>query len=146
MAVRIAVALGALGNLLAILVLPWARYGSIDIPLHRFPGWFLHVAAVVVLYGAALWALLRPSARRNLAVGTVAGVVAAGAAVVIATRYDDASSFFDDIVPAVMPRLGSGGPVAILSVLVSLAALAVLAARTRGTSTPTTNDRSGVPA
>jgi hypothetical protein len=146
-AIRIAVIVGALGNLLAALVLPWARYGSIDIPLHRFPGWFPHVAAVIVLYGAALWALLWPPTRQPLplAVSGAAGLVAAGSAATIAIRYDDASSLFDRIVPAVVPTLGSGGPVAILSVIVTLAALAVLAARTRGTPTRT-NGRPGVPA
>ncbi|MEU5551999.1 hypothetical protein ABZ738_19710 [Micromonospora sp. NPDC047793] len=143
-AIRIAVIVGALGNLLAVLVLPWAGYGSIDIPLHRFPGWFVHLAAVIVLYGAALGALLRPPARRPLAVSAAAGLVAAGSAVAIAIRYDDASSFFDGTVPAVMPALGSGGPVAVLAVLVSVTALAVLAARTRGTPTRTIG-RPGVP-
>ncbi|WP_434739307.1 hypothetical protein [Micromonospora sp. SH-82] len=139
MAVRITIVVGALGSLAAVLWLPWATYGSIDIPLHRFPGWTFHVAAVTVLYGAALWALLRPPARRALplAVCGVAGLVAAGSAVTIASRYDDPTSLFDGIFPAILPVLGSGGPVAVLSVLVSLAALAVLTARTSDTPTRT---------
>ncbi|MDG4795965.1 hypothetical protein [Micromonospora sp. WMMD1082] len=118
-----AVAAGAAGNLLAIVLLPWANYGALEMRLDRFPGWLWHVAAVAVLYAAAAWALLSPPARRRvpIVISALAGLAAAGTAVALATRYDDASLFFDWIVPAIRPVLGTGPVLAVLSVLVCLA-------------------------
>lgn len=120
------IAVGAAGNLLAIVSLPWSAYGAIEMRLDRFPGWRWHVAAVAALYVAAVWALLAPAARRRLPIATsaVAGLAAAGSAIALATRYDDSSLFFDTFVPAIKPLIGTGPVLAVLCVLVCLASVA----------------------
>ncbi|GIJ80703.1 hypothetical protein SAMN05443287_10342 [Micromonospora phaseoli] len=132
------VAAGAAGNLLAIGALPWANYGALEQPLDRFPGWFWHVAAVAVLYTVAGWTLLSPPARRRapIVISGLAGLAAAGSAVALAVRYDDASLFFDTFVPAVNPVLGTGAVLAVLSVLVCLAAVGSCWPRSSGAPAP----------
>ncbi|RIV36612.1 hypothetical protein [Micromonospora radicis] len=120
-----AVLVAAAGNLLAIVLLPWAHYGALTMGLDRFPGWPWHATAVAVLYAAALWALLAAPQRRRpvIVLSALAGLAAAGSAVALALRYDEASLFFDRYVPAVIPAHGTGAPVAVLSVLVCLTAV-----------------------
>lgn len=118
---------------LAAMALPWALYGDISIRLNRLSGWGFYVAAAVALNLVVGWSLLRrPEDRRlPLLAGVATCAAAIGAAVTVMLRYDDGGAIFDGLVPLVVPMLGLGGPVAIVAVLVSGAALVV-----RTTSAP----------
>lgn len=116
--------LAALLSLLSMLVVPWAWYGDIDIPLYRLPNWGAQVGSVAVLYAALVWTALTSAERRAipLTVAVCAGAAAIGTTVLVARGYDDASALFHDVVPAVFPRLGPGPFVAVVAVLVGLGA------------------------
>lgn len=103
---------------LAIFV-PWASYGDIDVKLHRFPAWYVYVAAALVMHGCVP---LRSVAGR--VVGAIACVVAAVTTVVLFTLHDNASALFDGPVPAVAPRPGLGALFALAGVLLNAALLA----------------------
>jgi hypothetical protein len=125
--------LAALGSLASVLVVPWAWYGDIDVPLHRLPVWGVHLAAVLVVYAAVLGTLLVPVRHRGLALAGAVGasVAGAGTAVLVASGYDDASALFGETVPAVLPRLGPGPFLAVLAVLVGLGAAVLFVIRER---------------
>lgn len=126
-----ATGLAALASLLAVVVLPWAWYGDIDIPLHRLPSWGVHLATVLVLYAAIGWTLLASAGRRALPaiVAVGAGTAAVGTAVLVALGYDEAAALFEDPVPAVLPGLGPGLFVGVLAVLLGLSAVVASSAR-----------------
>ncbi|RKR85792.1 hypothetical protein BDK92_0001 [Micromonospora pisi] len=135
--VPLGAATGVAGSLLSVVV-PWAMYGSFDIPLTRFPGWQVYAASVLALHSCVTWALLVPAGRRSvlpLVVGAASGFVAAGSAMALAFRYDDGSALFPGVVPAVWPTPGPGPAVALLAI--ALAIGAVLASRHRSGPTRT---------
>jgi hypothetical protein len=120
---------GAVGAVAAIFLLPWAHYGQLDVALHRFPLWGLYATAAAALnIAAALNAtvgrvLLNNGARRWLRIAGVGlGTVAAGAAVLVMTSYQDGTALIGPVVPLVLPTLGLGGPVALIAALCSTAA------------------------
>ncbi|MEH1129274.1 hypothetical protein [Micromonospora sp. CPCC 206061] len=132
---------GAVGAVAAIFLLPWAHYGQFEVALLRFPLWGLYVAAAAALnMAAALNAtvghmLLNSGARRWLRISGVGlGAVAAGAAVLVMTYYQDGTTLIGPAVPLVFPTLGLGGPVALIAALCSTAA--TIAAPRRSTRAP----------
>ncbi|MFI6760962.1 hypothetical protein ACIBF5_17685 [Micromonospora sp. NPDC050417] len=131
-------ATGVAGSALSVAVLPWAVYGRFDIHLTRFPGWQFYVVSVLALHGCVAWALFVPAGRRSvvpLVVGAASAFVAAGSAMVLAFRYDDASALFPGVVPMVLPMPGPGPVAALLGIVAGIGA--VLASRDR-TASPRT--------
>jgi hypothetical protein len=118
----IAGGLGAAGAVIATFLLPWVHYGQIDFGLLRFPGWGYYVITAAVLNVLTGWALMGAASIVRYA-GIVMGLVTAAAAYITTMRYDETGAFFDDVVPLVMPSIGSGGPVAIAAAFLSAAAL-----------------------
>lgn len=113
-------------SLLSVLLLPWAWYGNIAIPLHDLPNWGAHLGIVLAFYAALVWSLLAPAGRRTW---PLIGVVCAGAAALATTvfvtlGYDNSSALFPGVVPMVNPRLGSAPFVAALAILLGLGATA----------------------
>jgi hypothetical protein len=129
---RAAAAVGALGALSAIVALPWAQYGGIGIGLSRFPGWGVYLTTAIVLNLVAGWAVGGGPGGRALLLltGYTLGVATIMAALAVILRYRDATALFGPVVPAVIPVIGAGGPVAVLSALASGAAT-ITAARDR---------------
>lgn len=118
--VYVGAALGALLSLYSIAVLDWAHYGDTGFGLTSFPGWPVHAAAVLAFYLSEAWILFGPARHRRPAlIGLiVAGVAAAGSAIVLGTHYDNATDLFDsDFIPLVMPFPGLGPFVAVLGIL-----------------------------
>ncbi|WP_433309310.1 hypothetical protein ACQP0U_20295 [Micromonospora sp. CA-269861] len=128
-----AAVVGAAGSLLSIVAVPWASYGDITVPLTRFPGWGGYVGSVVALHACVAWAVLARTARQALTLAVIAALslVAVGSAIVVTLAYDDASALFRGAVPAVVPRPGLGGLVAVLAILISVGAVAVSVAGRR---------------
>lgn len=124
----------AVGTAAAIAVLPWAYYGSIEMPIFRFPGWGWYVAAAVVFHATVLWRLMAPARRLGLVAGVVAGLLTIASAVVVASEYDEPSNFFDGIYPAVGPAVGPGAHIAVISAVVGI--IGVVSARPTPASTP----------
>lgn len=118
---------GAAGSLLSAIALPWAHYGDITVPLTRFPGWGGHVGSVLALHACVAWAVLSRAARPALTLAATAALslVAVGSTLLLALTYDESSALFDGVVPAVMPRPGLGGMVAVVAILISTGAAAV---------------------
>ncbi|MGC5031047.1 hypothetical protein [Micromonospora sp. DT229] len=139
-----AIAFGVVGvaacvSVLSVLVIPWGWYGTISISAWRLPYWGLHLVAVAVAYACALWTLLTSPKRISaLVLAAAAGVLVVGATVFVALGYNNASALFDEWIPMVNPRLGSGPFVA------ALAALAALAAGALGAGKRPQNDRSAI--
>jgi hypothetical protein len=99
--------------------LPWAHYGGIDVALHRFPAWYIYVAAALVMHGCSA---LRPLAWR--VAGGIASLVAGLMVVLLWLRYDDATVLFDSpVIPAVVPRPGLGPLFALAGVVLSVVLL-----------------------
>ncbi|WP_326553150.1 hypothetical protein [Micromonospora sp. NBC_01813] len=120
----------------AALWLPWARYGGIDVRLASFPSWvwYLGVAVVVQLVViAAVSVEGRPGAAGYRLAARITGLVGVFGAIVTAlvvmAQYDNAAALFGAAVPAVHPRPGPGGPVAIVAALFNGGALMLLAPR-----------------
>jgi len=123
----IAIGAGAAGTAAAILVLPSARYGDLDVPLHRFSGWGWYLAAAIGLHLVAGWSVVGRGRHRGLLIsgGVALAASTVGAIVALMLRYDDATALLGPIVPMVMPELGPGGLVGLVSTLASSAPLAV---------------------
>ncbi|WP_444951143.1 hypothetical protein [Micromonospora ureilytica] len=134
---------GAAGSLVSIVALPWAHYGDITVPLTRFPGWGGYVGSVVALHACVAWAVLTRTARQALTLAAIAALslVAVGSAILLTLAYDDASALFSGAVPAVVPRPGLGGIVAVLAILISAGAAAVSGAGHRAMAVAPTNAR-----
>jgi hypothetical protein len=122
-----AAVVGAAGSLLSATALPWAHYGDITVPLTRFPGWGGYVGSVLPLHACVAWAVLGRTARPALSLAAAAALsaVAVGSTLLLALTYDEASALFNGAIPAVMPRPGLGGIVAVVAILVSTGAAAV---------------------
>lgn len=125
---RAATTLAVLLSLLSMLVLPWAWYGDVDIPLHRLPNWETHLGSVAVLYAAVVWTMLTPTGRRLLPLSVTVSATAAAAAtaVFVALGYDNASALFTGVVPLARPTPGPGSVVAVAAALLGLGAAAIL--------------------
>ncbi|MDI6099820.1 hypothetical protein QLQ12_14555 [Actinoplanes sp. NEAU-A12] len=112
------------------LVLPWAHYGGITFSVLSIPGWPVYVAAQSAAAGCAVIHLsgsMRAARPGLLAV--LSALVAAGVTGWLISRYNDASLFFDAVVPMVRPRPGLGGAVGLLGALAAGAVAAVPARR-----------------
>ncbi|WUR59894.1 hypothetical protein OHS32_00240 [Micromonospora chokoriensis] len=122
-----AAVVGAVGSLFSAIALPWAHYGDITVPLTRFPGWGGYVGSVLALHACVAWAVLSRAARPALTLAATAALslVAVGSTLLLALTYDEASALFDGAVPAVMPRPGLGGMVAVVAILISTGVAAV---------------------
>ncbi|MDG4835746.1 hypothetical protein O7631_04365 [Micromonospora sp. WMMD967] len=118
---------GAVGSLLSAVALPWAHYGDITVPLTRFPGWGGYAGSVLALHACVAWAVLGRTARPALPLAATAtlSAVAVGSTLLLVLSYDEASALFDGAIPAVMPRPGLGGIVAVVAILVGAGAAAV---------------------
>ncbi|MFD1151225.1 hypothetical protein [Saccharothrix hoggarensis] len=104
-------------TVLAVLV-PWARYGDVDVELSRLPWWWAYLGAAVLTHGSAL-----VPARAAAPVSGLFALVTVAAAVVVATGYDHAAVLFDHVVPTVGPRPGLGVAFAVASVVAQVVGL-----------------------
>lgn len=102
-------------TVLAVLV-PWARYGDIDVELSRLPWWWVYPGAAVVLHGLAL-------VRVPFRFAVVVACAVVVAAVFVASGYGDASAVFGDVVPAVFARFGYGVVFAVAAVAAQVVGL-----------------------
>jgi len=120
-----AATIGAVLTALSLFVLPWSRYGDIEIPLTRFTGWPVYAVSALALQAIVAWALFLPARwpRARLAAGIVCAVTAVASAIVLGFRYDNAPDFFEDVMPLVIPTPGKGPMVAVLAALASAAGL-----------------------
>lgn len=122
---RIIASLGLTLTVLSLLVLPWAHYGQEDFALYHFTGWPVHAASAVALQAIVAWALFRPARwpRARLIAGLACAVTAAASAIVLGSRYDNASDFFPEMVPLVMPHAGPGPFAAVLAAVIGAVSL-----------------------
>jgi hypothetical protein len=100
------------------LLLPWARYGGIDVRVYDLPGWLLYavlaagqVAAVVV--GTRIRGRGGQVAAMAVALLLAAGTVAAAVWFMAASL--DPAVVFGSVVPPITPALATGGVVAIVA-------------------------------
>ncbi|MEO3770709.1 hypothetical protein [Micromonospora sp. B9E7] len=85
------------------------------------------MGSVVALHAGVAWAVLSRTARHALTVAAIAALtlVGVGSAILLALTFDDASALFSGAVPAVVPRPGLGGIVAVPAILISAGVAAV---------------------
>ena len=110
---------------LAALV-PWSRYGQVDVELSRLPLWWLYLGAAVLLHACALLPV-----RAGLVPGLVVGAAVLVAAALVAFGYDEASwpspGAVDGggfpVVPMAAPRPGPGVLFAVASVVAQVVGL-----------------------
>lgn len=124
LATAVAIA-GAVGAVVAVVALPWAWYGAIDVKLHRFPLWGLHAFAAAALNVTVGWILVARGLRLLWWVGVALCLATVGSAALVMTFYCDATALFGPVVPMVVPVLGPGGPVAVLAAVSSVTAIGV---------------------
>jgi hypothetical protein len=113
------------------LLLPWARYGGIDIRVYDLPGWLLY-ASLAAAQVAAVVAGTRIRGRGGQIATTVLALLLAAGTVAAAVRLMAASLdpavVFGPVVPPITPALATGGMVAIAAAVAGSAA-AVLVGR-----------------
>lgn len=129
----------------AAMVLPWARYGGIEVRLHELPGWFFYLAAAVAQQLCVAACLVTSISRRRvraLAAGLAVGAVAVVAATVLMVTSQDPTAVFGPVVPLVAPAVDSGGPVALAGVVIGATAT-ILAVRDRPAALRGLRHRSG---
>ncbi|MFE2291242.1 hypothetical protein [Streptomyces sp. NPDC059452] len=103
---------------LASLVVPWVYYGDI--------GFYVYSALVASIYVCAVALLCVCTflgSRLAQVVGVGAGLAVVGFTVSFLFSYNDPSVFFDGPVPAVIPHLGVGPFLALLSAAFALPVL-----------------------
>lgn len=132
--------LGVAGNIVAAVLLPWAYYGDDAVSLNALPNWWLYFVAVLaqLLSGAPVLRGTASNRWRSFAICAGLTVVAVVAAMIVMLGYDEPNRVTGTAFPqALTSELGPGGPVAIISSLVTGAALAWRSLRGSGRLAPT---------
>jgi hypothetical protein len=123
-AVLVAIATGV------ALLLPWARYGGIDVRVYDLPGWPLYAGLAVaqvasVVAGARILGRGGRLVAAAVALLLAAGMVAAAGALMAASL--DPAVVFGPVVPPITPALAAGGVVAIAAAVAGGVAAALVA-------------------